>query len=581
MKTETKIQTLLYIFVGILFLVFLRAAYWQIVEGEQLAIEADKQHFYSLEVPANRGIISSRDGLTLVADRQSYTLYANLTQLKNPAGEISAQLAPVLLDSNPQIATTSSEQDEFKNTLTNKLALPQVVWVKLFTGLSVNTKEKIDNLKFPGLSFVSEPARDYPEASMAAQLLGFVGEDSQGGKKGYFGVEGYYNKDLEGKSGWIREEKDAFQRPILLGSTTSQEKIDGSDLELTLDSGVQVFVEKFLREGITTWGAASGTAVVMDPRTGEILADASFPNYDPANSSLYPSSVFKDPLIADLFEPGSILKPLVMAAAVNEGRVTPQTQCDDCSGPAQVGTYSIHTFNNVYHPHTTMLETLINSDNTGMVFVGKTLGFDQLYKYINSYGFSKKTGIDLEGEGTGTLRPINEWYPIDQATITFGQGIAVTPIQIVTAFSAIANGGKLPAPHVVRAVTSQGQRRNLTFPPQKQVFSDHTAQTITQMLTVVNLQSELHFPLDRMPNLKKFKIAAKSGTAQIPIAGHYEEGKTTGSVIGFAPADNPRFIVLVKLDAPSVRQWGSDTAGPIFYSIINGLFNYYGVNPTE
>lgn len=581
MKIDLKIRVLQYIFVGMFTLVFLRAAYWQVVKGESLAIEADKQHFYRLEVPANRGVISSQDLLTLVANRQSYTLYANLTQIKESPEEIASKLTPIVLDSNPQIATTSAEKDVFLDSLKNKLSLPQIVWVKLLSGMPVTVKEKLDSLKLNGLSFVSEPARDYPEASMAAQLLGFVGEDNQGGKKGYFGVEGYYNKDLEGKSGWLMEEKDAFQRPILLGTTTNQEKVDGSDLILTIDSGVQLFVEKYLKEGIANWGAVGGTAIVMDPRSGDVLAAASFPNYDPANASLYPSSIFKDPMIADFFEPGSIIKPLIMAAAINEGKVTPQTQCDDCSGPTAIGAYSIHTFNNAYHPRTTMLETLINSDNTGMVFVGRTLGFPNLYRYMNLYGFSQKTGIDLEGENSSALRPIDQWYPIDQATTAFGQGIAVTSIQMVRAFSALANGGKMPTPRIVKAIISHGQKRDLIRPQLVQVIKPETAQTVTQMLSVVSTQSELHFPLDRMPSLKKFKIAAKSGTAQIPIAGHYEEGKTTGSVIGFAPADNPRFVLLVKLDSPSVRPWGSDTAGPIFFNILKDLFNYYSINPTE
>ena len=343
---------------------------------------------------------------------------------------------------------------------------------------------------------------------------------------------------------------------------------------------MQLIVEKHLLQGIATWKASGGTAIVMDPKNGNILAAASFPRYDPKNYYLYQQSLYKDPMVSQLYEPGSIMKPMLMAAAINEGRLTPETRCPVCAGPRVIGSYAVHTFDNHYRPNLTMTEVLINSDNTGMIFVGETLGFPKLYEYLKRFGFSQKTGVDLQGEQSEIFRPIDKWYPIDRATVTFGQGIAVNSLQMIRGMAVIANGGRLVVPRVVKAIVdSAGQTKETKVKQAPQVISAQAAKIVTEMLVRVTAESELRWPRDKMPSIKKYRIAAKSGTAQIPIAGHYDEGRTTGSVLGFGPADNPRFVLLVKLDSPLVRQWGSDTAGPIFFSIMQDLLNYYNINP--
>ncbi len=581
MTSRVKINLLLVFFLVAFSMLILRASYWQIIRSEQLAIAADQEHFQILEIPAVRGKIQSHDAITLVENKPSYILYANKHQISQDHTMVMDKIVPLLLEASPLLATNSGELADYQKKFKEKLDSPLGIWVRLAVHLTPTVKEKIESQKIAGLSFVQNFDRDYLEASMAAHLLGFVGENDKGLPQGYFGVEGFYDKELSGKPGKFLEEMDAFGNPIVIGEVKKEEPVNGSNLELSLDRSVQFFVEKYLAEGIGTWGAKGGTAIVLNPKDGELIASVSFPNYDPNTFAFGQTVNFKDPMLSDLYEPGSIMKPLIMAAAINEEKLTPASRCPVCTGPVPIGEYFVHTFNNQYHPNLTMTEVLVNSDNTGMVYVGRTLGFAKLYDYLLRYGFSEKTGVDLEGETFVPLRPSSQWYPIDQATVTFGQGIAITPLQMIRAFSLLANKGELVTPHAVQIIRTEKDTKLLTRPAGRRIISETTAKVLTEMLIHVANESPLHFPKERTPGLEKFRIAAKSGTAQVPIAGHYEQGRTIGSVIGFAPADDPKFLVMVKLDSPTVRPWGSDTAGPVFFKIVAELLNYYNITPTE
>lgn len=579
MTVKIRIRVLLVFFLIFLSLVILRLIYWQIIKHEELAIEADAQHFSSVSLSALRGEILDKEEEVLVGNRPSFEIYLNKKRLSTSIENVINKLVPLVLNNDSNTASTEGQIIILKQDLLKK-SETDANWVRLFTNISNKVKQYIEAEKIEGISFNPVNKRIYYEASMSAHLLGFVAEDTKG-ERGFFGVEGYYQRELIGKNGRLLEERDAFDRPILIGEQDRIEAIDGSDIVLTLDRSVQKIVETNLKAGVETWGAKGGTVVVIDPKTGAILASASVPSFDPSHLSSYPESHFKDPVVSDLYEPGSIMKPLVLAAAINENKLTPLTRCSDCSGPVTIGEYKIHTFNNEYHPQTTMSDVLVNSDNTGMVYVGNVLGFEKLYEYINNYGFGQKTGVDLEGETNVSLKKTSQFYPIDQATLTFGQGIAVTSIQMIRAFAAIANGGELVKPHIVQKILSAKGEKKILFGEKKRVLNTLTTQLVTEMLVKVTNESPLRFPRDRIEGLKKFKIAAKSGTAQIPIAGQYTTDRIIGSVIGFAPASNPKFLILVKLDSPSVRQWGSDTAGPIFFQIANELLAYYNVAPED
>jgi len=564
--------------------VLIRLFYWQIVTGEKLATIADNQHFFTLELPAKRGEIVDSSKNPLVANEISFMLIANFKNINIPKTELVSKLSNVLAQEEIKnnLSTNENNQeiinqkkDELKTLLNN----PNIIWVPLAHKISSATKKEIDKLDIKGLEFENEEKRFYPEGSSSAHLLGFVGKDINGKDKGYFGLEGYYDLQLKGKNGELRQEKDALGRPIILGDQDEIKPKKGRTLVSTIDKSIQIKIEKHLKNGIENYGAKGGSVIVMDPNSGAILGMASFPSYDPINFQKYDKESYKNPVVADAFEPGSIMKPLIMSAALEENKIKPDTKCPKCSNPRVIGDYVIKTFNDVYHPNLTMTEILENSDNTGMVYVGEILGKAKVYQYLKKFGFGELTEIDLQEEEQGSVKNSDDWYPIDAATVTFGQGIAVTQIQMIRAFSALANGGNLVKPFIVQKIIDQEKEIDVTPKESTKILKSEVSKVISEMLVSVTEKSPLHFPKDRIPELSKYRIAAKSGTAQIPISGHYDPNKTIGSVIGFAPAENPKFIVLVRLLEPSVRTWGSDTAGPIFFNIVKDLLTYYGINP--
>jgi cell division protein FtsI/penicillin-binding protein 2 len=289
---------------------------------------------------------------------------------------------------------------------------------------------------------------------------------------------------------------------------------------------------------------------------------ASFPDYDPGKFYEFPSDYYKNPAVANLFEPGSIFKPLIMAAALDANVVKPETACDICRGPISVGTYTIGTWNGEYHPETSMTDTIIHSDNTGMVFAARKLGADKLHDYLAKFGLGEKTGIDLEEETTGVLKPAKDWREIDLATTSFGQGIALTPIQVAAAINALANGGVWVKPFIVRAITDQGRVIPTVDSKQRQVLGKDAVAGITQMMIAAVEQGEA-----KWFKPKNLSVAGKTGTAQIPVSGHYDAEKTIASFVGFSPSVNPKFTMLVSLREPQTSQWGSETAAPLWFDI--------------
>ncbi|MFZ5366448.1 MAG: peptidoglycan D,D-transpeptidase FtsI family protein [Patescibacteria group bacterium] len=542
------------------FLVAGRLFYWQILQGEKLSSLASSQYSQEEEIPARRGQILTSDGFPLVTNKQAYLVYALLPQLDRSPEEISTMLAKIL-------------QSQTREEMEKKLKSKDLVWVSLARKVDREKKEEIQKLQIQGLGFEEEARRDYPEGSLAAQLVGFVGKDAAGKDKGYFGLEGFYDRELSGRPGILRQEKDASGRPILIGKRLKEEEIPGRDLELYLNREIQFMVERKLKKGLEKYGAKSGSVVIMDPKTGGILSMASFPSYEPANYAKTNDSLFPNPVISQTFEPGSIFKPLVMAAAINEGVVSPQDKCDRCSGPRQIGEYTIKTWDERYHPDSTMTEILEHSDNVGMVFVGEKLGTKNLVSYLKKFGIGEQTGIDLEGETVAVLRSENEWVPIDLATASFGQGVALTPIQMVRAIAAVANGGEMLEPHVVTKIKTQDKELEIKPKVRRRVISLATARVITEMMVnAVERGGKWERP-------KGFRIAGKTGTAQIPIAGHYDKEKTIVSFVGFAPADNPRFVMLVTMREPTLI-WGSMTVAPLWFEIAKELFYYLGIPPS-
>lgn len=549
--TQSRIRIVSLLIPIIFLIVIARLFYWQIIRGPEMQAKASRQHETVTTLKAKRGNILDSEGGVLVGSKNLYHLFVYKPQLKISKDE----LVNLLLGDLNKTPIASTESD-LRELLVSRLELKSN-WVSIKHFLTPEEKNKIEAEKIAGLGFEDEFVRFYPESSMSAQVLGFVGQDMAGQEQGYFGLEGYYDRWLKGREGKIRTENDALGNPILIGKYEFYHASEGKSIQTTIDKKIQYLSEQLLKDGIEKYGAQAGTITILESNTAKVRAMASFPNYEPSKFSEYPSQYYKNPIVADLFEPGSVFKVLVMAAGFNEKVVTPDTQCDICAGPVQIGQYSIRTWDETYRPNSTMTDVIVHSDNTGMVYVARKLGGEKLASYLKLYGLGQKSGIQLQDEVSGSILEDGKKYrEIDLATNSFGQGIAVTPLQMVAAVNTIANKGVYIKPTIIE--TELGSTT--------QVLSSEAVQQITEVmkLAVENGEAKWSKP-------KNLSVAGKTGTAQIPIEGHYDPNKTIASFVGFFPAENPKYTMLVTLKEPKTSIWGSETAAPLWFNVAKQL----------
>lgn len=548
----TKIRMLLGFFLVLFAAIILRLFYLQVIHPISSA-----DYLETLRIKPERGRILDRNYQPLVANQTKYRMFLEPKKMEDKE-VLTIKLARELGVDEASVAAKIDPTRE---------------WEALYSDISEDQKAKIEAMKLAGIGFDPEPSRFYPEGSSSAHILGFVGKTADGEDTGYFGLEGFYDKDLAGLPGLVRSDLDLIGRPIFLGTQERINPENGRDLVLNIDKSVQNIVKQKLLAGMNKYEAKEGCAIVADPNTMAILGLSCLPDFNPDDYYDYDGSWYKNGAISDLYEPGSTFKPLVMAAAMQEKLIKPDTRFNE-DGPVKIGEYQIRTWDNSYEGNITMTQVLEKSSNVGMVFVGEKLGNKRLLDYIHKYGFGQETGIDLQGEVPGYLRPTKDWYPIDYATATFGQGLAVSPIQMITAFASIINGGNLMVPQVVGKLVSS--TREQVIEPQKvrQVVSPQVSAQIRQMLLSTIENGETKYL--RLPG---YKIGGKTGTAQIPIQGHYDASKTIASFIGFSPVDKPRFIALVVLKEPAASIWGAETAAPIFFDIAKDLIVYYNIAP--
>jgi stage V sporulation protein D (sporulation-specific penicillin-binding protein) len=569
---HAKIRVLLVVFFLLFLGLIVRLSYWQIVMGSTLSQKARGQYDSSTVTSAPRGNILAPDGSFWVLRSSIWQITGNPKMIKSSPESIAKKLALFLTDNPGDTASVSAEVQRINKLLSKS----DVSWVSLNQKITDSVKKNIQALGIAGIDFTQGEGRFYPEASAAAQLLGFVGKDDSGDDIGYFGLEGYYNLPLSGKPGFVGQEKDAKGTPIFLGGMKEVTAINGVNLVTSIDKRVQLSIEKNLEDGIVKYEAKGGSVTVMDPYTGEILGMAAYPSFNQSKYREYSDEVFRNPVISDSFEPGSIFKVLVVAGGLDSGAITPETKCDICNGPINVDDFQIKTWNNEYHPDSSMTDVIVNSDNIGMSFIGQKMGADTLYDYLQKFGIGSLTGIDLQGESSPSLIKKGTWSNADLYTTTFGQGIAVTAIQMVRAVAAIANGGYLPTPHVVTQIQGDGWQENLDLPDSPRIISQKTAEETAQMMADAANIGEA-----KWAKIPGFTVAAKTGTAQIPVAGHYDEKNTNHSFIGFAPVNNPKFVMLVTLQSPQSSPWAAETTAPLWYSIAKDLFPYMGIQPDQ
>lgn len=535
----------------------------QIFEHRYFAKLARQQHVDSQVVPAQRGKIlveESDDGslYPLATNVKLFSLSVVPHQVKNPALTAS-KLMPFLVG--------YEESDLIKKFETGAQYL-----APLKRKMAKEEAQEILDLDLDGVYAVPEQYRYNPEDTMAAQLLGFVNREGIG----QYGLEGYFNEELGGKAGYLEAERDPFGGQIALGKRQEVNPQDGLDVVITIDRAIQYFVEKSLKAAIERHQAAQGSVVIMEPKTGKIIAMAQYPTFNPNNYNTESIDLFTNLNTSKVYESGSVFKAFTMAAGIDSGVVGPDSSYTD-TGEAVIGDRTIRNSDKVGHGVQNMSQILEKSLNTGVVYIVQKLGKNLFNKYLNAFGFPKTTGIELSGEVPAHIKDIHGWGEIDLATMAYGQGIAVTPMQLVAAMGAIANGGKLMQPHIIDSIQYPSGAVAIEPTLVAQAIKPTTAEVVGAML--VGVVERGHGQKAGVPG---YYIAGKTGTAQIPAPrGGYEARDTIGTFLGFGPVENPRFVMLARIDRPKDVQYAESSAAPLFGEIAKFLLDYYRIPPTR
>jgi cell division protein FtsI/penicillin-binding protein 2 len=500
--------------------------------------------------PPMRGRIFDRNGELLAADEPRYLVLFD---------KIGADVNEAARDLPPIVGITP---DQFRQMISGKQEQTRIA-----RDLLPDVGKRVRALGISGVTAQAYWKRVYPEGTLAAHVLGFVND----GRDGYYGLEGKYNRLLNG---------------VLITGTQPMVR-HGTDLILTIDRTAQAIIEEELDRGLKETGAPSGSIIVMNPRTGEILAMASAPTFDP---NRYLDLVDTDPnrfinqAVSANYEPGSIFKIITLAAALDRGDVTPESTYND-TACIEIGGQSICNWDRMGHGTVNMIDMMSKSLNVGAATLAMHMGQQDFYRYVRAFGIGRLTGIDLQAEAAGQLRTRETnpgtkpgepgWSEADLGTNSFGQGVSATPIQMIAAVAAVANDGVLVQPHVVKQMIDGDQTITAKVVNVGRPISAKTAHTLTEVLVeVVNREVSL-------AQINGYRIAGKTGTAQIYVPGGYDPKWTIASFVGYGPASNPQLIILVKLDRPAISPWGSETAAPVFQRVATRLFAVLGIPPDD
>lgn len=571
------------IFINCIFFIFItitiRLFYWQVIKMDSLQAAAEAQYTRSVHLNGHRGEIKTADGHVLVTNEQVYRLFAQPHLLKESPQVIASKILPEL---SQEILTQSEATDEairkqietkFEATLIEKLSDRNTKWVSLLSGISLETKEKIEALNIFAIGFDPYLERAYPEASMAAHITGFVGKDADGSDIGYFGIEGALEQELKARRSQETYITDALGVPIVPNTQLPTQFI-GRTVTTTIERDLQYLAETHLADAVKKYGAKGGEIIIMDPISGSILALATNPSYDQKFFWKFPSEVYKNPSLTSLYEPGSTFKILTVAAGVDTGLISKKTQCPQCSAPWTYGEQVIHTWNDQYNANITSEDALAKSDNTAMIFIAEKLGSDRLRAYLEKFGIGQSLHLDLQ-EDTDTPFP-EKWGPVETATISFGQGISVNSLQLLRAVGAVANDGTMMQPRIIKEVTDTSSGETIQLEPNvvAQVITADTARQVTEMLITAAQSGEAQWTQS-----KTHTVAGKTGTSQIAEEGGYASDRTIASYIGYAPPSDPKFLMLVKIEEPTTSPWAAETAAPTWYAIAQKLFIHFGIMP--
>ncbi len=537
----------------------------QVVNHGLYVALAEGQHALTERLVPDRGEVFFHDGPNpddispLIANREKRLVYAEPKRITDPAAT-AEKLAEVLtLDPDAVRARLDKPGDSYE---------------PIAHGVEVETAEKVMALGLTGIATSPEMTRFYPLGALAGHLTGFLGYDDDR-RKGLYGLEGYYEQELAGEAGRLRGDGSFFE----LGASPMQEARDGDNLLLTIDRTIQNTACEKLEQAVRKHGARGGEVIIVHPRTGSVLAMCTMPSYDPND---YPSvgdpSIYTNGAIFDEYEPGSVMKTMTLAAAIDQGLITPETTFDD-SGSVQIGKYTIRNADEKKYGVQTMNQVLEQSINTGAILTVQKLGTDRFRDYLERFGFGTKTGIPLQGENDGDISTLSKSGEIYAATASFGQGMAVTPLQLLMAYAALVNDGKLMKPRLVEAIIKpNGFRESIDPETVREVVSPDTARLMKAMM--VNVVRNGHGQRAGVPG---YYVGGKTGTAQIPYGDRpgYKPDEHIGTFVGFAPLTDPAFVMLTKIDVPRDVRFAESSVAPLFGDLAAFLLNYYRVPPDD
>ena len=550
------------ILAGVLACAFLglaaRLVVLQVVRHDSLIRLAERQHSKTIALTPKRGSIVDRHGQPLAVSSAAESLYALPARIQDP-DRVARALAPILGEPAAEIEKRLTADRPF-------------AWVR--RKLPPPVAQAVRALGEPGLGFVQESLRLYPNRELAAHLLGFVGADGQGLE----GIEWAWEHDLAGQSGLALVERDGLGREVNGIPTVLKPAVPGRGVRLTLDATVQYLAEREIDAAWRRTRSKAAIAVVLDPRTGELLALAIRPTFNPNSFATAAAADRRNRAITDPFEPGSTFKMILAAAALEEGVLHPDDRIYAEQGTITVANTVIHDWKR--YGWLTFSEVLQHSSNVGAIKAGLALGRERFYRSIVGFGFGSLTGLGLPGESRGRVWAPEQWSQLSLASMSIGQEVSVTAIQMVAAFAAVANGGQLLHPRAVRAVLDPEGREIQNFEPEvvRQVISPVTARTLTQILTRVVDEGT-----GKLAGIGGYDVAGKTGTAQKldPLTRRYSRAPGVLSFVGFAPAEDARFVMLVLLDEPETAQWGSEAAAPVFAAVGSRLLRSLNVPPRD
>jgi len=542
-------------------LVVIRAFHVQIATGDQLREMAEDQHVRHLRISPRRGAIYDRHGAELAVSADVDSVYANPRRLKAMEQDptvVARRVAKILDVDAKQLATRLAADRYF-------------VWIE--RRVTPNEATLIRELDIPGLELTTEARRYYPNRHLAAHLLGFADIDG----RGIEGIELAFEDQLRGTDRRVEAIRDRRGHVVFADKMEDDRSIQGQSVVLTIDKAIQHIAERELALGVRTFEARGGSVVVMDPSSGEILALANYPPFNPNEPSKHPTAHRRNRALVDRFEPGSTVKPFTMAAALAAGAVKPNQSINCENGVTRMGGRLLHDA----HPYEWLTPTqiLAYSSNIGTAKIALDLGKKELYRGFRRFGFGEPTGLGVPGETAGILRHYRRWYEIDTVAVSFGQGMSVTNVQLATAMSAIANGGRLMQPMLVRRMSDgHGATIEENKPRvRRQVVPRRVAKLVGQMLTAVTEPggTAMEAAVDG------YIVAGKTGTAQKAdyIHGGYAKDKWLASFIGFAPADRPSVVISVVIDEPVIAHYGGTVAGPVFRRIAEVTLRHMGIAP--